>query len=367
MTSSIRRSTAARTAALLAVFVLALILALPSGDPAARARKKPPKLYWGAWIGKQLTGTEAPYDMSAVSKFQGIVGKPLSIVEFAVPWANCSKSPCYFYPFPTQQMQDIRNYGAIPILGWNSAAIGMHPVDQPDFQLSDVIAGKYDSYIASFASAARDWGHPFFLRFNWEMNGDWFSWSEGVNGNQPGESNAAWRHVHNIFTSVGATNASWVWCPLAEVNKNTRAGLRAIYPGDGYVDWTCLDGYNWGNAPANPHPWRSFNKIFRKDYRNITKRIARSKPMMIAEIGSHSGPGSKPRWLRKMFKLLKTDYRRIRAFVWFDVIDRTIDWPIETSPAVTKAFSRGVGAPRFLGNAFGNIAASPIPPPPRRR
>ena len=76
-----------------------------------------------------------------------------------------------------------------------------------------MIAGTHDAYIREFAEDARDWGHPFFLRFNWEMNGNWFPWSEGVNGNQPGEYVAAWRHVHDIFTEVGATNATWVWCP----------------------------------------------------------------------------------------------------------------------------------------------------------
>ena len=68
-----------------------------------------------------------------------------------------------------------------------------------------MISGKYDSYIPqNVAEDARDWGHPFFLRFDWEMNGNWFPWSEGVNGNQSGEFVAAWRHVHDIFTSVGA-------------------------------------------------------------------------------------------------------------------------------------------------------------------
>ena len=79
-----------------------------------------------------------------------------------------------------------------------------------------MIAGRYDEYIREFAEEARAWGHPFFLRFNWEMNGDWFPWSEGVNGNPSGEYVAAWRHVHDIFAAVGATNVTWVWCPFVD-------------------------------------------------------------------------------------------------------------------------------------------------------
>ena len=93
----------------------------------------------------------------------------------------------------------MRQYGAIPFFSWASQSTPSTK-SEPNFQLSDVIAGTYDGYIRDFAEGARDWGHPFFLRFNFEMNGDWFPWSEGVNGNQSGEYVAAWRHVHDIFT-----------------------------------------------------------------------------------------------------------------------------------------------------------------------
>ena len=182
-------------------------------------------LYWGAWIGNQLTGDEAPWDMSAVAKFEGMAGKAASLVNFSSPFADCSKAPCSFYEFPDGgDGNDPR-----PRLDARSSAgprSRPRPAsNQPDFQLADVIAGHHDAYIREFAEGARDWGHPFFLRFNWEMNGNWFAWSEGVNGNQPGEYVAAWRHVHDIFTQVGATNATWVWCP------NVDPGKQAAGPG----------------------------------------------------------------------------------------------------------------------------------------
>jgi hypothetical protein len=366
MTSRIPRLTAAKAAALLAVFALGLsLLAVTSGDSNARIRKKPkpPSLYWGAWIGPQLTGTEAPQDMNAVRAFQNLVGKPLSLVEFSLPFANCSESPCTFLPFPTDRFDNVRQYGAIPFYSWASGSTPIK-VDQPDFQLGDVINGTYDSYIRSVADSARNWGHPFFLRFNWEMTGDWFPWAEGANGNTPGQYVAAWRHVHDIFTSAGATNATWVWCPLVDPH-NTLHALRSTYPGNAYVDWTCLDGYNWGAAPVNPHRWKSFNKIFEKDYTRVIKKIARRKPMILAELGSNSAGGNKAAWITNMFKRLKTDYRRVRGIIWFDVVDRNIDWPLETSPSAAAAFGKGVRPARYFGNVFGGFGTNPIPPPPR--
>src|SRR5215218_3621080 len=69
------------------------------GAPAADSRAST-KLYWGTWIGKQLTGEEAPWDMNAVTQFESSVGKPLSLVHFSSPFANCSSSACSYYRFP---------------------------------------------------------------------------------------------------------------------------------------------------------------------------------------------------------------------------------------------------------------------------
>ncbi len=148
-----------------------------------------------------------------------------------------------------------------------------------------MIEGHHDAYIREFAEAAKAWGHPFFLRFNWEMNGNWFRWSEGVNGNQAGEYVAAWRHVHDIFTQVGATNATWVWCPNVDPESKLH-DLASLYPGDEYVDWTGLDGYNWGTNPARPDRWRSFDDLFKSTYDRITETIAPGKPLIISEVGS---------------------------------------------------------------------------------
>src|SRR3954454_17181868 len=207
MTSSIRRVSIARAVAAIAVLTLVMISATIA-SPALAAKhhkpKPPPSSYWGGWIGKQFTGTEAPYDMNAVSQFQGLIGKGLSLIETSLPFAQCfsPQYPCNPLPFPSDQFDKVRGYGAIPVLSWASQSDPASP-NEPDYQLADLINGNYDSYIQQFATSARDWGHPFFLRFDWEMNGDFFPWSTGVNGNQPGEFVAAWRHVHDIFTSVG--------------------------------------------------------------------------------------------------------------------------------------------------------------------
>jgi len=320
-------------------------------------------LYWGAWIGDQLTGTEAPWDMGAVSKFEQSVGKQLSMVHFAAPFADCSRSPCSFYKFPTESMEDIRKHGAIPFFSWSSQSTPSN-ITEPDFQLSDVISGRYDDYIRSFAEAAKSWGHPFFLRFDWEMNGNWFSWSEGVNGNQPGEYVAAWRHVHDIFTSAGATNVSWVWCPNIDPGKEF-GDIAPMYPGDGYVDWTSLDGYNWGTNPVRPARWMSFDQLFSSTYHKIVDTIAPSKPMVIGEVGSSEYGGSKAEWIKEMLRDIPTQYPAIHGLLWFDkfVPGEDMDWQLDSSAGATSAFASGIQSPSYVGNQYAALGSGPVPPP----
>jgi mannan endo-1,4-beta-mannosidase len=357
-------------AACLLLSATATATAAPAAETQA-AKKKPPRYkqppaYWGAWLDDRLTGKTPPWDMSGVSAFERIVGKGLSLVEFSVPFYDCLSSPCIPLNFPTKEMSAIRSYGAIPVLSWGSSSIPVpeppNPPIQPDLELRDLISGAHDSYIREYAEAARNWGSGFFLRFDWEMNGDWFPWGSTANGALPGEFVAAWRHVHDIFTRVGATNATWVWCPYAEV-KRKFAPLATLYPGDSYVDWTCMDGFNWAKNPTNPHPWRTFDKLFSSTYRQITKRIAPRKPMILAEFASTGAPKAKAKWIRDMFKVLASKYRRVRGLVWFNKVDRRINWPLDISPAAARAFAKGIRRKAFHVNTFSAGIAGPVPPP----
>jgi hypothetical protein len=317
-------------------------------------------IYWGATIGSQLTGAQAPWDMTAVTKFEEVTQKKLSLVQFFQPFANCASGGCSFYSFPTAPLESIRQHGAIPVLSWSSQSTPSS-VNEPEFQLSDLISGRYDTYIREFAEQAKAWGQPFFLRFNWEMNGNWFPWSEGVNGNAPGEYVTAWRHVHDIFAAVGATNVSWVWCPNAEPS-NSAGELASLYPGDAYVDWTAMDGYNWGTNPVKPGGWKTFSQIFSATYSFIQQSVAPSKPMMVGETASTESGGSKATWIKEMLTALPAQFPQIRALLWFDKYDDGMDWPLETSTTATSAFAEGIQNQLYTTNTFGTMSPLAIQP-----
>ncbi|HKF83627.1 MAG TPA: glycosyl hydrolase [Solirubrobacterales bacterium] len=309
------------------------------GKPQQRPAARDPFL-WGALVSDQLSGHQAPWDMGGPRQLEAMLGKRMSLIHFMAPFSQCSDSGCSYYRFPDEEMETIRNHGSIPFFSWSSQSIPSSEVE-PDYQLSDLISGRYDAYIRDWARDAKRWGHPFFLRFNWEMNGDWFPWAEDANGNRPGEYVRAWRHVHDLFGEVGADNPIWVWCPNVDFEDRFR-DLASLYPGEAYVEWTCLDGYNSGTNPAKDDRWRGFDQLYQHSYEEIVSRVAPGKPMVLGEIASSEQGGSKAQWIADMFSALSARYPKVRGLVWFDKFENGMDWPIETSPGAIEAFAAGI-------------------------
>ena len=288
-----------------------------------------PRFLWGAWIGNQFTGTRPPWDWQAVTDFEATNagGRHISVLHWGVgkPWEHDFN----YWLGPFNLVQDA---GALSIVDMITGAV----------PLRSIANGAEDPALRKWATEAAAWGHPFLLRFDFEMNGQWFQWgTRPVNRNTPAAYVAAWRHVHQIFTAAGATNVLWVWCPnIDPYHQMTK--LSSLYPGNRYVDLTCLDGYNFGR------PWVSFSKLYGSSYRQIM-RIAPSKPMVLGEVASTGHYGSKSRWIRNMFRDLGTRFRHIHGFFWWDEYGshhpgHPGDWPIESTKASSLAFSRGIGS-----------------------
>lgn len=312
-----------------------------------------PSVYWGANVGDHLTGGAPPYDMTAADQFEQMVGKQMGLIEYSLPWSNCKSGPCQDVAFPTALMQAIRNRGALPVFGWASYSQPLTPTE-PDFKLSTIINGSHDAFIRQWARDARSWGGPFFLVFNWEMNlkGLW-PYGEADNGNQPGEYVQAWRHVHDIFTQEGANNATWVWCPNTMFDSWS-SQIARYYPGDAYVDWSCIDGYKW--------PWLdwSFSDLIGPTYDSV-QAVAPSKPVLIGETAAAETKGSKAAWITDAFGTLTTRFPNIKGLVWFEKIEpglapETRSWLVESSPSSLAAFRAAIASPVFAGPGVGTTS-----------
>ena len=314
-----------------------------------------PSVYSGVYaFGEGGLGT--PSDLQAITNFVSNAQKDVSIINNFDSWTDSGSNTNGTQTFPTAAMNNIRNHGSIPMFTWQPEN-GNEGIPQ-SFCCSNVANGVYDTYITQWAQAAAVWKHPFFLRFAHEMNGNWYPWCSGVNGNTSAQYIQMWQHVHDIFVGVGATNVTWVWC--VNVAFNGSAPIAGLYPGDNYVDWISLDGYN---RLANP--WQDFSLIASNTVMQLTN-IAPGKPIMVAETGcNQSANGSKSQWfLNALTNYLPVQQSRIKAWVYFNSTNMTDgnDWRITVPPMAVTGYQQGIAAVYYDTNRYAALATSPIQP-----
>ncbi len=167
------------------------------------------------------------------------------------------------------------------------------------------------------------------------MNGNWYPWGVFTNGNSVGEYVRAWRHVHDIFTRIGAKNVIWVWSP--NVIWNTSTNLAELYPGNSYVDWIGLSGYY--GTPGTLR-YKSFDAIFAQTIAEL--RTFTSKPLVITETGATNVSGLMARWITQMFQQLPA-HTDIIGVIWFEAF-KVVDWQVADYPAAAAAFRAGTGS-----------------------
>jgi hypothetical protein len=325
----------------------------------------PPAVYWGAMVDGQAPSTGNMQPGGVFDVFETRAQKKMSVLHWGQPWKMNGTYQSFYAPW----FDKVRSHGSIPMLDWSSWHLG-YGVNQPDFKLSAITTGAHDNYIRQWALSAKSWGHPFFLRFDWEMNGNWqFPWSEQLNGNQPGDYIQAWRHVHDIFTQNAVTNVTWVWCP--NISGLTTRPMASLYPGDAYVDWTCLDGYNKDKT------WLGFHTLFTgsginwlfNSYQEILA-VAPTKPIMLGEVASleaGDGGAKKATWITDaLLTQLPINFPKIKAIVWFNWDDNNpiYTFPIESSQPSIDAFAAAIKSNYFAKNDFASLNTSPIPPLP---
>ena len=287
--------------------------------------------------GKVLTGVSVDGSLGITTEldaYDGSAGnkKPSIIMDYR-DWAHTPDFPADFADLAVSR-------GATPLLTWEPWDYN-GGTTQPAYRLAAIANGTYDPYIKRWAAQVKAWNKPLMLRFAHEMNGTWYPWSEAVNGNAAGQYVTAYRRVVSLFRSAGAANVTWIWSP--NVVFAGSVPLSRLYPGDTYVDWTALDGYNFGTTTGAG--WQSFEQVFGASITQV--RGLSSKPFMIGEVGSAEQGGNKAAWITDFFGRMAAR-PEIRAYGWFNH-DKEADWRIQSSDASRIAYARGVAASRYLG------------------
>jgi hypothetical protein len=335
--------------------------AIGAGSNSVKQLQIPEKgAYTGAYC--DFGDGEDGVTLEAIEKFQDLTGKSLALVAFGSFWAR--------QEFPTEKVELVRSYGAVPLLFWSPWD---DPFDQnrgPDrFSLNEILAGKWDAYIDKWATEAAKIPSQFFVSFACEMNGTWFPWSGEFYGKGPptiGDVKdpstwpgpetfkKAWRYVVDRARARGATNILWVFQPNNYSYPSIPWNLAAAYyPGPEYVDWLALSVYG---KQYKDEDWAPFPPLLQWPYQELCKLDPR-KPIMLAEWGvaeSHKPTESKGAWVAGAFKDMSSNYPRLKAAIfwherWQNEDDSYSNLRVNSSRGSLKAYKEGVANPFWLG------------------
>jgi mannan endo-1,4-beta-mannosidase len=261
-------------------------------------------------------------------------------------------------PFPAKACARIAAYGALPVLTWELFWPSIHKDNRrvcsaDETGLDRVLSGECDGYIDRFALAAGTFGKPVMLRFLHEPNAGWYTWSGSKNGGPdrgPAKVKSVWKYVVDRFRAAGADNVLWLWClhePSVDVSPEVWNAVGEYWPGDSYVDWMGIDGFN--NYPEHPEVddpmFLSFRKCFRANYDQLVRLSEKPIAVMTAtvEYNYSEYPSTKPEWITDAFSGLRENFPNIRLLSWFHCrLSDRCDFRINSSRESSEAFRIGL-------------------------
>lgn len=222
-----------------------------------------------------------------------------------------------------------------------------------------ILSGKCDNYLRMFAQdLAEHRSTRFILRFAHEMNIADSPWWPGHYGLSPQKYIEMWRHVHEIVentqSQIGADNVEWIWSVnYASYPNYPWNYYYNYYPGDKYVDWIGLSGYNWGN------PFMTAEQIYGNMdgngalippdiIKDITCRY--SKPIIIAEVGTVGDPQYKQDWITTALDGFK-NFPFLKGVIWFN------DFAYANARSADFRIT-GDGVPEIVTASFKNLIQS---------
>jgi len=280
------------------------------------------------------------WKMDQVRAMEAWQGKKHAVVNLFTDWCYRTKTLDNLFK---QQLPNIWANGNVPVVSWEPYLCS--PTATPNDVEVRAARGDYDAYLHAWAdrmkafvsgpdgSLGTEDDRRVYIRLAHEMNGDWYPWGAAVGGDSASAYVLMWQRVRTIFWQKGldASAVQWIWA----VNHEDVGMARAedYYPGDAYVDWIGIDGYNWG-ASQSWSSWRTPEEVFApmvERLRGFT--IAAPKPLALTETASTSAtPGkvdvaAKSQWITQLFTYATASTTGARMIVWFNE-DKEADWAV---------------------------------------
>lgn len=305
-----------------------------------KAAKLGNRVYFGLWTQGFFDPGSQTLHPEVLRAVEQKVGKKAAIAHYYRGWELLDS------PTLLVELRAIESNGWRPMISVNPYFFSR--CESKGLPLYKAIAeGNCDDFLHSAGKNLKQFGKAVFLRFAWEMNVSSMEWQIARTGSTNSDFISAWRRMHDIIYSESASNVLWVFCPdVANIE------YAQIYPGDPYVDWVGLDGYNWGTT-QKWSSWQNFSQVFSQAYNQITK-VAKNKPLMLGEVNTTDKGGDKASWYKDMLaKQVLMNYPRIKAVVFYNE-DRSekenVNWLIDITPDSLRAFSESIKSQNYVSS-----------------
>jgi hypothetical protein len=245
--------------------------------------------------------------------------------------------------------------GRTPMISWDG-------LDAPF--LTQLPGGTYNAQIDSMAASIKALGVPVVVRMWWEMNGNWERYNGSFYSNSAAPYVTAWQYVHDRFAAQGTTNVIWLWCPnmnsVPDPSGASWNDMRNYYPGDAYVDWVGVDGYNFGTGLG--HSQQSLLKPLcgQGGSVSVPSYFGDRKPIVIGETSTtENRPGvdaptyDKGAWITQ----LRSDLKQLDSVVGLVFFSeaKERDWRYDSSESSRSAF-RGLALDPYFNPDPGGLA-----------
>lgn len=261
----------------------------------------PITMKWGAYAGDHLGDLE---------KLETLVGKKADIQSFFVGWND---------NFPTAIANNLKGSNRTLLIFWEQYGVTLDSINE----------GKSDVYIKNFAAAAKAYGGPIILAPMHEMNGNWDPWggydSNDKQINPPAKIINVWKRIHQAFKDV--PNVKFAW-DVNNVSVPNIAGnaIGVYYPGNEYVDYVGVDGFNFGD------PWQSPAQVFDSAIKQL---LIYKKPIYIFSTAAIAD-SRKAAWIKDFGAQIKK--YNLAGWVWFNQDGSDGNWLINSDTASLQAF-----------------------------
>jgi hypothetical protein len=243
----------------------------------------------------------------------------MNIYATFVSWGNERDFPLQFGP-------TVRDKGKTLLIYWEPNDYNINSPNQPLMSYDAILRGDWNTYFQKFAADAKAYGGPVILLPFDEMNGDWSPWSGVKNNNTPTKEIAAWRYLHKYFES--APNVKFGWAPNNDSSPDIPGNqIEDYYPGDQYVDYVGVDGFNFGS------PWQTWSQVF--DHA-LVKLTPYGKPIYLFSMASAEG-SQKAAWITDGLGTQIKRYPQIKGWIWFNE-NKERDWRVNSDAQSLQAF-----------------------------